>query len=107
MTVNDLTDEMARAVVELIPSAQPLLDGALGAIEPHRNHSRAELARLWEGLACSSCTLAYLSSPNHPTGCIFVGWGHGWQPCQSCGGSGLSKKGMGLRSMAAASGGAQ
>ena len=26
---------------------------------------------------------------NHPTGMIFVGWGHGWQPCVHCGGSTL------------------
>jgi pyruvate/2-oxoacid:ferredoxin oxidoreductase beta subunit len=31
---------------------------------------------------------------NHPYGMIFVGWGHGWQWCQSCGGSGLSKAAM-------------
>jgi DnaJ-class molecular chaperone len=24
---------------------------------------------------------------NHPEGMIFVGWGHGWQPCPICGGS--------------------
>jgi hypothetical protein len=28
---------------------------------------------------------------NHPTGMIFVGWGHGWQACQKCGGSGLAE----------------
>jgi hypothetical protein len=28
---------------------------------------------------------------NHPPGMIFVGWGHGWQPCQRCGGSGLER----------------
>lgn len=26
---------------------------------------------------------------NHPAGMIFVGWGHGWQPCARCGGEGL------------------
>jgi hypothetical protein len=26
---------------------------------------------------------------NHPTGMIFVGWGHGWQPCPHCGGAGV------------------
>lgn len=25
---------------------------------------------------------------NHVVGHIFVGWGHGWQPCVHCGGSG-------------------
>lgn len=25
---------------------------------------------------------------NHPIGMIFVGWGHGWQPCPHCGGAG-------------------
>lgn len=28
---------------------------------------------------------------NHPVGMIFVGWGHGWQTCQECGGSGLAE----------------
>jgi len=28
---------------------------------------------------------------NHPPGMIFVGWGHGWQPCRCCGGSGLER----------------
>ena len=42
-----LTDDMARAVVSLMPSAQSLLDGALGTVEPNRNHSRMELARMW------------------------------------------------------------
>jgi len=28
---------------------------------------------------------------NHPPGMIFVGWGHGWQPCKRCGGSGLER----------------
>lgn len=29
------------------------------------------------------------SDRNHPPGMIFVGWGHGWQPCTHCGGSAL------------------
>lgn len=94
-----ITDGQCRAVVALMPfeRERSLLEGALGQVEPHRNHSRAELARLWVALACPSCTLTYLDSANHPTGCIFVGWGHGWQPCQECGGSGLSPMGRDLR----------
>lgn len=102
MKPEDLTDAMARAVVGLMPSAQSLLDGALGSTEPNRNHSRAELARLWESFACKLCTLVYVHSSNHPTGCIFVGWGHGCHPCQACGGSGLSPKGLGMQTMQAA-----
>jgi len=26
---------------------------------------------------------------NHPVGMIFVGWGHGWQPCPKCEGRGV------------------
>lgn len=95
ITAPTITDDMCRAVVRLLPHKQSALDGALGVCEPHRNHSRAELARLWNGLVCERCTLQYLGG-NHPTGCIFVGWGHGWQPCQSCGGSGLSPLGNSL-----------
>lgn len=25
---------------------------------------------------------------NHPRGCVFVGWGLGWQPCTACGATG-------------------
>ena len=39
---------------------------------------------------CQSCR-PRATDRNHPPGMIFVGWGHGWQPCQSCGGSGLEK----------------
>jgi hypothetical protein len=28
---------------------------------------------------------------NHVHGHIFVGWGHGWQPCPKCGGSGIEE----------------
>jgi hypothetical protein len=73
------------------------LSGALGSCEPHRNHSRHELAQKWIALACDDCTLQYVDAANAPTGCIFVGWGHGWQPCQTCGGSGLSQMGNNLR----------
>lgn len=34
---------------------------------------------------------------NHPTGMIYVGWGHGWQPCPVCGGSGVVAVGKGAR----------
>jgi hypothetical protein len=103
ITAANITDDMCRAVVALMPFDREciLLDGALAIVEPHRNHSRYELAKLWNALACASCTLRYLDSPNHPTGCIFVGWGHGWQPCSSCGGSGLSTMGNDLRDRAA------
>lgn len=95
VTAENLTDEQCQAVAELMPSAKVsnLIDGAIGMVEPHRNHSRHELAKLWIALACTACTLQYLGAPNHPTGCIFVGWGHGWQSCSSCGGSGLSPMG--------------
>lgn len=106
MSVNaaNITDDMCRSVVELMPSLageNGLLDGALGVCEPHRNHSRHELARLWTALACKACTLRYVDAANHPSGCIFVGMGHGWQPCQECGGSGLSPLGQKLRTQRA------
>lgn len=37
---------------------------------------------------CPSCA-PDTEEANHPVGMIFVGWGHGWQPGQACGGSGL------------------
>lgn len=39
---------------------------------------------------CPSCA-PDTEEMNHPGGMIFVGWGHGWQPCQACGGSGLAE----------------
>jgi len=39
---------------------------------------------------CEACA-PDTEEANHPVGMIFVGWGHGWQPCQSCGGSGLKE----------------
>lgn len=36
---------------------------------------------------CKSCEKKD-GEVNHPHGMIFVGWGHGWQPCPMCGGSG-------------------
>ena len=39
---------------------------------------------------CASCR-PRATDQNHPPGMIFVGWGHGWQACQSCGGSGLEE----------------
>jgi hypothetical protein len=98
-----ITDDMCRAVVALMPfdRERNLLDGALGEAEPNRNHSRHELAKLWKALSCPSCTLQYLGG-NQPTGCIFVGWGHGWQPCSACGGSGLSPMGNDLNARAKA-----
>jgi hypothetical protein len=96
VTAANITDDMCRAVVALMPFQQDLLEGALATVEPHRNHSRHELAKMWNALACPSCTLRYLGK-NQPTGCIFVGWGHGWQPCQRCGGSGLSDMGNTLQ----------
>lgn len=39
---------------------------------------------------CAACR-PRATDRNHPPGMIFVGWGHGWQPCQRCGGSGLEK----------------
>lgn len=86
-----ITDPMCEAVYGQMPHAwvKNLLDGALAAVEPHRNHSRHRLAELWRGLVCPHCTPT--EEPiNHVTGCIFVGWGHGWQACQYCGGSGLA-----------------
>ena len=97
VTADTITDDMCLAVAALMPfeREQNLVAGALGTAEPHRNHSRHELAKLWTALACEHCTLRYLGG-NHPTGCIFVGWGHGWQPCIQCGGSGLSPMGRDL-----------
>lgn len=97
VTADTITDEQIRAVGTLMTDARTasLIAGAFAECEPYRNHSRAELARLWTGLACEQCTLRYLGG-NQPTGCIFVGWGHGWQPCQACGGSGLSPLGNSL-----------
>jgi hypothetical protein len=39
---------------------------------------------------CTACR-PRATDRNHPSGMTFVGWGHGWQPCQRCGGSGLEK----------------
>jgi hypothetical protein len=39
---------------------------------------------------CQACR-PHATDRNHPPGMIFVGWGHGWQPCQRCGGSGLER----------------
>ena len=39
---------------------------------------------------CENCR-PRATDRNHPPGMIFVGWGHGWQPCQRCGGSGLER----------------
>jgi hypothetical protein len=87
-----ITDEQCHAVHTQLPYSwvKSLLDGALGVVEPHRNHSRYELAKLWCSLVCPHCTPRERVE-NHVTGAIFVGWGHGWQPCQHCGGSGLAK----------------
>jgi hypothetical protein len=104
VTAATITDAQCAAVVRLMPFQQALLDGALGVTEPHRNHSRHELAKLWNALACPDCTLQYLDAANHPTGCIFVGWGCGWQACSSCGGSGLSPMGNTLHDSSTAKG---
>ena len=37
-------------------------------------------------VACPTCEPKDREK-NHPTGMIFVGMGHGWQPCPKCGGS--------------------
>lgn len=37
---------------------------------------------------------------NHVRGHIFVGWGHGWQPCSACGGSGSGRVGDGRKERA-------
>jgi len=97
LTATTITDAQCEAVIALMPFQQDLLDGALSTTEPQRNQARHELAKLWTALACTGCTLQYLGAANHPTGMIFVGWGHGWQPCSSCGGSGLSPMGNTLR----------
>jgi hypothetical protein len=73
-----------------------LVEGALGQIQPHRNHARARIAELAQGLLCASCTPKY-EVANHVMGHRFVGMGHGWQPCIYCGGSGLSELGQALR----------
>ena len=39
---------------------------------------------------CQSCR-PRATDRNHPPGMIFVGGGHGWQPCQRCEGSGLER----------------
>lgn len=102
ITADTITDDMCRAVVTLMPfdHERKLLVGALGTCEPSRNHSRHEMAKTWNALACSVCTLQYLGG-NQPTGCVFVGWGLGWQPCQECGGSGLSAMGNELNTRSA------
>lgn len=42
---------------------------------------------------CPSCR-PRATDRNHPSGMIFVGWGHGWQPCQICGGSALRESAL-------------
>lgn len=104
ITADTITDDACAFVVAMIPTERnkSALAGALGYAEPARNHSRHHLAGQWNGLACAACTLRYLGQ-NQPTGCIFVGWGHGWQPCHACGGSGLSALGNSILDSRAAS----
>lgn len=59
----------------------PELEPALFCAE-HKPEGAAEL--------CEGCR-PRATDRNHPPGMIFVGWGHGWQPCQRCGGSGLER----------------
>lgn len=42
-----------------------------------------------ESLTSEECTTCKRpeDAVNHVPGCIFVGWGHGWQTCPDCGGS--------------------
>lgn len=40
-----------------------------------------------EPAACLACKRP-VDAVNHVPGHVFVGWGIGWQPCPSCGGSG-------------------
>ena len=40
-----------------------------------------------EAVACPKCEKKP-HEVNHPPGMMFVGWGHGWQPCPDCSGSG-------------------
>jgi len=47
----------------------------------------AEILNHCRGLErCPKC-IKLPDEINHPPGMIFVGWGHGWQPCLECGGS--------------------
>lgn len=39
---------------------------------------------------CESCK-PQEGQVNRPPGMIFVGWGHGWQVCSTCGGSGVER----------------
>lgn len=48
----------------------------------HKPDSAIELCR-----SCRPCA----TDQNHPSGMVFVGWGHGWQSCANCGGSGLQR----------------
>jgi len=98
VTVDTLTDEAIRELRRDFPMlfTEPLINGALGDSEPHRNHSRAKIAELATGLLCESCTPTY-PVENHVTGHRYVGWGHGWEPCIHCGGSGLNAMALALR----------
>ncbi|MES2342295.1 MAG: hypothetical protein V4597_11500 [Pseudomonadota bacterium] len=70
-----------------------------GTLDPDRLAVLAD-ALEWEGCTdvallmhlrgmerCLGC-IKLPDEKNHPPGMIFVGWGHGWQPCTKCGGSG-------------------
>jgi hypothetical protein len=98
ITSEALTDTLIDELRAIFPTiiTHELMAGALGSIQPHRNHSRARIAELAKGLLCASCTPKYPVA-NHVTGHHFVGMGHGWQPCIHCGGSGLNELGLVLR----------
>ena len=68
--------ELHRAYPRII--TENLVDGALGAVEPHRNHSRYEIARLRDG---------FRRIPQHIDGCESVSSARhcGCRPKADCG----------------------
>lgn len=58
------------------------------ALEEAGCQEAAILDHCRQQVPCDNC-IKKPDEKNHPPGMMFIGWGHGWQPCLSCGGSAL------------------